>query len=116
MNLIKRFATVLAAVAAVVTSTAVMAQCQEGGLCMYQNFNYVRPAWIVYPGADSSTVPALYGYQNDSISSVYNNSFQGMCLYEHYNYGGLQFKVEGRSGVAAMPWWFNDKGSSLRRC
>jgi hypothetical protein len=50
---------------------------------------------------------------NDKMSSVVNNTQGIVCFWEHWDWRGLSFKHGPRTAVARMPWWFNDRASSM---
>ncbi|MCF3179074.1 peptidase inhibitor family I36 protein [Streptomyces polychromogenes] len=59
---------------------------------------------------------ALWTGMQDITSSVVNNTGSAICLYEHNNYGGLQFRIGPWEKWPSVPSWINDRISSFKYC
>jgi hypothetical protein len=119
MKSVKTLVRVLSAAAALAAfgapAPAMAAFCPANTICVFTAWDYGGTQWNL-----TGDAPQFPASMNDQVSSVINNVFLNqqpayICLYEHWNYSGLNYRVDPQGKVARMAGWFNDKASSARR-
>ncbi|MEU9334892.1 peptidase inhibitor family I36 protein [Streptomyces sp. NPDC048290] len=85
--------------------------CDGYTMCLFSDSNYggTLLRWNYQPSGTLSS-------HHDITSSIVNNSGSAYCFYEHPDYGGLQFRIGPWERWASVPYWINDRISSLHPC